>query len=202
MQEEVNAQDTFQGSFESGIQGTRRRRCNSCVELVLFPDQFPTPCNTFQSMKNVCCFTCVAKHVRVQLSSTPRGVFPIVTCPIVDCNHELDRESLKRLVGQALVAEYDRLVVVSDQFFCVECGESRRFSQSGVACDGCSGKVCYGCRGNHVRVCEPTWRDEETRNTLLRTCRRCPRCHVLVEKNGGCGHVYCRCGKSFDWYTV
>ena len=31
------------------------------------------------------------------------------------------------------------------------------------------------------------------------TYNRCPRCRHLIEKNGGCDHMACRCGQHFTW---
>jgi len=31
----------------------------------------------------------------------------------------------------------------------------------------------------------------------------CPGCNALIEKDGGCNHVYCSaCGAFFDWSTL
>jgi len=32
--------------------------------------------------------------------------------------------------------------------------------------------------------------------------KRCPSCNALIEKNGGCDHMTCRCGHSFNWSEV
>ena len=42
--------------------------------------------------------------------------------------------------------------------------------------------------------------DPETKKTISSISKKCPRCKVNIEKNGGCDHVSCRCGKSF-YYT-
>jgi hypothetical protein len=31
----------------------------------------------------------------------------------------------------------------------------------------------------------------------------CPKCHVQIEKNGGCSHMHCsRCDHNFNWQTI
>jgi len=37
---------------------------------------------------------------------------------------------------------------------------------------------------------------------LPETVRRCPRCSVPIEKDGGCDHITCRCGYEFRWSTL
>lgn len=37
--------------------------------------------------------------------------------------------------------------------------------------------------------------DSETTNWLTANTKPCPKCHKMVEKNGGCNLVYCRCGQ-------
>ena len=40
------------------------------------------------------------------------------------------------------------------------------------------------------------------RMELLNT-QRCPRCHVQIEKNGGCSHMHCsRCDHHFTWQSL
>ncbi|CAE8695961.1 unnamed protein product [Polarella glacialis] len=33
-------------------------------------------------------------------------------------------------------------------------------------------------------------------------CKCCPRCGVVIEKDGGCDHMTCRCGHRFSWSTL
>jgi ariadne-1 len=38
--------------------------------------------------------------------------------------------------------------------------------------------------------------------TLPETVKQCPRCRVLIEKDGGCDHMHCQCGHDFLWSTL
>ena len=42
---------------------------------------------------------------------------------------------------------------------------------------------------------EKTNGDSETRNWMTANTKPCPKCSKLVEKNGGCNHVTCKCGQ-------
>jgi len=42
--------------------------------------------------------------------------------------------------------------------------------------------------------------DHETEKTISSISKKCPDCQVNIEKDGGCDHVRCRCGKNF-YYT-
>lgn len=39
--------------------------------------------------------------------------------------------------------------------------------------------------------------DPETEKTISCISKKCPSCQVSIEKDGGCDHVRCRCGKNF-----
>jgi len=55
-------------------------------------------------------------------------------------------------------------------------------------------------------MCEYQWRAEQSqklKNTihLPEEVKPCPRCNVLIEKEGGCDHMTCLCGYDFVWST-
>ena len=41
--------------------------------------------------------------------------------------------------------------------------------------------------------------DQLTQNWLDSNTKRCPRCRVMIVKDGGCNHITCRCGHNFCW---
>lgn len=54
-----------------------------------------------------------------------------------------------------------------------------------------------------MKLCEDSTRKcdepEKASMEVLSTMKKCPRCEVPVEKNGGCLHVTCWCGCEFCW---
>mmetsp|Transcript_71478 Transcript_71478/g.157879 ORF Transcript_71478/g.157879 Transcript_71478/m.157879 type:complete len:346 (-) Transcript_71478:122-1159(-) len=80
-------------------------------------------------------------------------------------------------------------IVECPQANCVGCG----YGETGVA-------MCF--------LCEHQWKLKPALSSLSRSrsqselppgCKRCPSCQVLIEKNGGCDHMSCRCGYQFWW---
>jgi len=53
-------------------------------------------------------------------------------------------------------------------------------------------------------VCEHQWAAHEKRfsPSSSEEVKRCPRCRVYIEKDGGCEHMTCRCGHEFLWSTL
>lgn len=58
-------------------------------------------------------------------------------------------------------------------------------------------------------LCEHRWlpgRDQlkgiQPGTDLPKTVKPCPRCDVLIEKDGGCDHMTCQCGWDFMWSTL
>ncbi|ODM93701.1 RanBP-type and C3HC4-type zinc finger-containing protein 1 [Orchesella cincta] len=109
--------------------------------------------------------------------------------------------------------------------FCIAEPTARRFR-----CPLCNVRNCISCKAIHSDTCEQYWheielaeqrrlknfmdennRAEQRRNDQLseaeiqrrvsnRIWMRCPRCNVVIEKNGGCPHMRCRkCNFEFNW---
>ena len=82
-----------------------------------------------------------------------------------------------------------------------------------VECEECHYKFCWACkRESHFpSSCHVAkmWLDKcsnESENIqyILAKTKRCPKCHVHIEKNQGCNHMTCRksaggCGHEFCW---
>lgn len=44
--------------------------------------------------------------------------------------------------------------------------------------------------------------DFEAKNWILRNTKPCPKCHVNIQKNGGCMHITCKCKFEFCWVCM
>lgn len=58
-------------------------------------------------------------------------------------------------------------------------------------------------------LCETRWHPRRDQLKSIKvgfelpaTVKPCPRCRVLIEKDGGCDHMKCQCGHDFMWSTL
>ncbi|XP_046983563.1 potential E3 ubiquitin-protein ligase ariadne-2 isoform X1 [Schistocerca americana] len=81
-----------------------------------------------------------------------------------------------------------------------------------VQCSSCAAAFCFLCGGDyHAPTDCATIRrwltkcadDSETANYISAHTKDCPRCHVCIEKNGGCNHMQCyNCKHDFCWMCL
>ncbi|RKP32796.1 hypothetical protein METBISCDRAFT_25367 [Metschnikowia bicuspidata] len=111
-------------------------------------------------------------------------------CPAHDCNEVIELESAEdyRDVDYKTCSQLKKVPIVL-------CNKSHEF--------------CFNCQyENHLPLpCELASRwitkcsdDSETLNWLQVNTQSCPKCHALIEKNGGCNHITCKkCAHEFCW---
>jgi len=74
----------------------------------------------------------------------------------------------------------------------------------------CINCVGIGYRGFNTLmcfICDYQWPATDTETSmqidgLPDTVKQCPRCCMLIEKDGGCDHITCPCGYDFIWTTM
>ncbi|XP_045585524.1 potential E3 ubiquitin-protein ligase ariadne-2 [Procambarus clarkii] len=81
-----------------------------------------------------------------------------------------------------------------------------------VNCTACKTQFCYKCGGDYHAPtdCETIKRwltkcadDSETANYISAHTKDCPKCHICIEKNGGCNHMQCyNCKHDFCWMCL
>ncbi|KAL5633100.1 hypothetical protein ACGC1H_003554 [Rhizoctonia solani] len=73
--------------------------------------------------------------------------------------------------------------------------------KASVACDECSLSTCSFCKNRGHAAHVPCTNDAAAQQVLTLGSQNgwmaCPNCHHLVEKNGGCNHMICRCKNEF-----
>ncbi|XP_054162341.1 potential E3 ubiquitin-protein ligase ariadne-2-like [Oppia nitens] len=81
-----------------------------------------------------------------------------------------------------------------------------------VICSECKSSYCFQCGGDYhtpthcntiklwLTKCED---DSETANYISAHTKDCPKCHICIEKNGGCNHMQCySCKHDFCWMCL
>jgi len=78
----------------------------------------------------------------------------------------------------------------------------------------CGFSFCFGCGEPTHEPVKCKWLrkwlkkcddDSETSNWISANTKECPKCHVTIEKNGGCNHMVCRnasCKSDFCWVCL
>ncbi|KAB7503210.1 Protein ariadne-2 [Armadillidium nasatum] len=81
-----------------------------------------------------------------------------------------------------------------------------------VICNHCKSRFCFKCGGEYHAPtnCDTMKRwltkcadDSETANYISAHTKDCPKCHICIEKNGGCNHMQCyNCKHGFCWMCL
>ncbi|XP_042637507.1 E3 ubiquitin-protein ligase parkin [Orycteropus afer afer] len=82
--------------------------------------------------------------------------------------------------------------------FCRDCKEAYHEGDCSSVLEA-SGTIAQGYRVDEKAAEQARW-EEASKETIKKTTKPCPRCHVPVEKNGGCMHMKCpqpQC--RFEW---
>jgi len=145
-----------------------------------------------------------------------------MTCPAVKCTVFVPEDVVKKLVDPNTFDKYIRFVTKSfvennaHVTWCPApgCGNAitaDMITGKIVRCS-CGYRFCFAChREAHAPAsCQQVkeWEqkckdDSETSHWIGANTKDCPRCHVNVEKNGGCNHMTCRqCGYEWCWLCL
>ncbi|XP_060275866.1 E3 ubiquitin-protein ligase parkin isoform X3 [Ovis aries] len=84
--------------------------------------------------------------------------------------------------------------------FCRDCKEPYHEGDCGAMIEA-SGAVTQAYRVDEKAAEQARW-EEASKETIKKTTKPCPRCHVPVEKNGGCMHMKCpqpQCQLQWCW---
>lgn len=96
---------------------------------------------------------------------------------------------------------------------CSNAIKAQYYDSQQVTC-ACSHSFCFGCGEpwhdpvkcrwlkKWIKKCDD---DSETSNWIAANTKECPKCHVTIEKNGGCNHMICKnqaCRSEFCWVCL
>jgi len=193
--------------------------CEICLDDVLRKDAFCLECGHLNTCKR-CWIDYLGNGVKSKSCVT-------LTCPTHKCYVTIPQETWKLFLEpnhKRQLQRYERFcrenfVENSKEFvFCPGKSCDKVFSsESGTAkevkCPGCKYRFCWACKNeSHLPSschCAEKWlqkcsSEAENISWILAKTKRCPKCHVHIEKNQGCNHMTCRkhaggCGHEFCW---
>ncbi|KAF8571409.1 hypothetical protein P879_04586 [Paragonimus westermani] len=150
-----------------------------------------------------------------------------ICCPSFGCNVLIEDEVVFEMITDPSVRRrFQKLITNSfvlhnrSLTWCpgVDCGYAARCfgpkEARQINCTNCSESFCFACgQPWHDPVrCEQlkVWLkrivdDSGTSNWIVANTKECPKCHVTIEKNGGCNHMICRnvdCKYEFCWLCL
>ena len=172
---------------------------------------------------HVFCSSCWLNHISVTLD---RGVATGIEC--MECNVRLSFNKVKELLTSAtnnsfLLPKFLRLAITEYvqshrllrwcpgkdclKIFYVENPQPKR-----VTCSSCQACCCFLCGEDYhcpadcetmkswLKKCQD---DSENANYIAVNTKDCPKCHIAIEKNGGCNHMHCpKCNHEFCWMCL
>jgi len=162
------------------------------------------------------CNDCWSSYLTVKITE---GEVARINCPALNCKYTIPDQIVQKLVDKEVYEKYIRFVTktfVEDNAHITWCPAPRcgnaitadMLHGTTVKCR-CGFSFCFSCHNEaHApATCDQVklWLkkcndDSETGHWLGANTKDCPRCTVLVEKNGGCNHMTCRqCSHEWCW---
>lgn len=197
------------------LKGSRNVPCPVCVLLL--------PGETFRGLAcgHLFCVECWATHFEVQLI---QGVSTGMECMAKDCNILVPEDFVLSVLSKSNRREKYQQFVFSDYVkshpelrFCPgpNCNvvvRAKENKSKRVICSQCKTSFCFKCGMDYHAPTDcdtiKKWLtkcadDSETANYISAHTKDCPKCHICIEKNGGCNHMQCyNCKHDFCWMCL
>ena len=169
--------------------------------------------------KHAYCSECIGHFL---LSASDRKQFPLVCAGDDDnCGVPISIPLIQRFLSPQQFDQLLEAAVTSyiekqpERFqYCTtaDCKQVYRRGMGAHTCPSCFANICTACNkeAHEGMTCEEREvldnpAEQERRNdqwALSAGAKRCPKCHVFVQKTDGCNHMECRCGEHFCWICV
>lgn len=140
------------------------------------------------------CRQCLKNWVLTQLRNK---TYP-VKCPDPRCEHYLNFDGeAKNLVNSLLIKRAKKV----ENFAACPRKTCKGTIKMGK-CNLCDITICNMCgEVSHKGPCNPDIKANY--QFLKKETKKCPKCQVAINKEGGCNHIICRhCKTHFDWETL
>lgn len=166
------------------------------------------------------CKDCWRVYLKTKIIDEGMGLS--ISCAAHKCDILVDDSTVMSLVEDPAVknkyqhlitnsyVEFNRLMRWCPAPDCNNVIKAVYFDAQPVQC-ACEHLFCFGCGENWhdpvrcrwlrkwIKKCDD---DSETSNWIAANTKECPKCHVTIEKNGGCNHIICKnqaCRAEFCW---
>lgn len=186
-------------------------------------------CVTVQSMdkfhslscQHSFCRDCWAMHFEIQIS---QGISTQIGCMEQRCDVRVPEDLVLNLLNRPMVRDKYQQFAFADYVkshpelrFCPgpNCEiiiRSADISPKKVNCKMCTTSFCFRCGTDYHAPTDcqiiRKWLtkcadDSETANYISAHTKDCPKCHICIEKNGGCNHMQCfNCKHDFCWMCL
>lgn len=202
-------------SASSAYTSARAHMCPVCF-ITQDIDRF-----TNLSCGHAFCRECWAIHFEIQIS---QGISTAIGCMAQNCDVRVPEDLVLNLLNRPILREKYQQFAFRDYVkshpelrFCPgpNCQMIIRSSDlrpKRVACLGCKCQFCFVCGSDYHAPtdCHTIQRwltkcadDSETANYISAHTKDCPKCHICIEKNGGCNHMQCiSCKHDFCWMCL
>lgn len=167
------------------------------------------------------CKDCWSMHFETQIN---QGISTSIYCMAPKCDLRVPEDLVLRLMHRPqLRSRYQRFAFQDyvkshpELRFCPgpNCQiiiRSQDISPKKVICVACKSSFCFKCGNDYHAPTEcqiiKKWLtkcadDSETANYISAHTKDCPKCHICIEKNGGCNHMQCfSCKHDFCWMCL
>ncbi|XP_070164364.1 potential E3 ubiquitin-protein ligase ariadne-2 isoform X2 [Polyergus mexicanus] len=189
--------------------------CSVCVMI--------SPADRFSTLTcgHSFCKDCWCMHFEVQIT---QGISTSISCMAQDCDVLAPEDFVLSLLAKPNMRERYQQFAFCDYVkshpqlrFCPgpNCQivlRSKEQRAKRVMCSSCKTIFCFRCSMDyHAPTDCGTIRkwltkcadDSETANYISAHTKDCPKCHICIEKNGGCNHMQCyNCKHDFCWMCL
>lgn len=158
-------------------------------------------CVKLANCPHMYCEATIKRSIEIMAKSTT------CTCPY--CYKSMRDSEIKSLLSQELYFKYNRRLLLQKNKnyrecpFCnALCKTCTPRGSTNMKCGSCKKAFCFDHGSAHTPevTCQEyedifARRERKSIETVQKTTKACPFCAVRIEKNGGCPHILCLCGK-------
>lgn len=183
--------------------------------------EHPRDCFLGVACGHLFCRDCWDMHFQTQIQD---GITIGIACMAKECPVLVTEDFVCKILSQPKLRDKYSKFSFTDLIkshpklrFCpgVDCSviiKAKELKAKKVECQVCKAVFCFKCGISYhaptecdvikrwLTKCED---DSETANYISAHTKDCPKCHVCIEKNGGCNHMQCpECRYDFCWMCL